>query len=267
MAHTVIMPKLGQTVEESTILKWHKQAGDLVRKGEVLFEIETDKAVLDVESFVDGTLLKIIVKEGEAVPVMTPVAFIGQPGEPIPEIPTVVREPPKESKPTALPAPLSVTPTRQPSPVSPTPPPPDAPVLPLKKLISPRARTLAKEHAISYEPISGTGPGGRITEKDVLNYLAVKKYNELRITPAAKALAAREGIDILSVEPEAKDRRISIKDIEQKVAEKPQEMTKIRQIIAQRLTKSFSSTPHFYVTVAIDMTNLLEFRKKLKKEN
>ena len=270
MAHTVIMPKLGQTVEESTVLKWHKRSGDPVKKGEILFEIETDKAVLEVESFVDGTLLKIIVQEGETVPVTTPVAFIGQPGEPIPEIPAVVREPPKESKPTALPIlpiPLSVTPPHQPSPGSPTPP-PAAPILPpSRKLISPRARQLAKERAISHEPITGTGPAGRVTEKDVLIYLEAKKYNELRITPAAKALAIKEEIDILSVETEEKDRRISIEDIEQKIAEKPKEMSKIRQIIAQRLTKSFTSTPHFYVTAAIDMTDLLDFRKKLKKEN
>ena len=70
MVHTVIMPKLGQTVEESTILKWHKKTGDQVKKGEILFDIETDKAVLEVESFVEGTLLKILVREGETVPVM-----------------------------------------------------------------------------------------------------------------------------------------------------------------------------------------------------
>ena len=69
MPHTIIMPKLGQTVEESTIVKWHKQVGDPVAKGDVLFEIETDKAVLEVESFFDGTLLAIVVKEGETVPV------------------------------------------------------------------------------------------------------------------------------------------------------------------------------------------------------
>lgn len=126
---------------------------------------------------------------------------------------------------------------------------------------------MANERAISFEPISGSGPGGRVTEKDVLNYLEAKKYNELRITPAAKALAVREKIDLLSVEVNDPKEKISIEDIERKIAEKPKEMSKIRQIIANRLTKSFSSTPHFYVTAAIDMTDLLEFRKKLKKEN
>jgi len=262
------MPKLGQTVEESTILKWHKQAGDQVKKGEVLFEIETDKAVLEVESFVDGTLLKIFIRAGESVPVMTPVAFIGQPGDPIPEAPVVVHEPAREAKPDAVSIPHPDIPPRPhvaTAPVAPQPVP--APPQTDRKLISPRARQAAKEHAISYEPIAGTGPGGRITEKDVLKYLEARKYNELRITPAAKALAIKEGIDVLSVEVNDPDGKISTEDIERKIAEKPKEMTKIRQIIAQRLTKSFSSTPHFYVTIAIDMTDLLDFRKKLKREN
>lgn len=267
MAHTVIMPKLGQTVEESTVLKWHKRAGDPVKKGEILFEIETDKAVLEVESFVEGTLLKIIVQEGETVPVTAPVAFVGQPGEPIPDVPAPVSPPLQEIKQTAIPAPNADTPIRHPSSVTSAPQPIITPIQPTRKAVSPRARSLAKEHAISYEPISGSGTNGRVSEKDVLSYLAAKKYNELRITPAAKALAIKEGIDILSVETEAQNRRISIEDIERKIAERPKEMSKIRQIIASRLTKSFSSTPHFYVTAAIDMTDLLEFRKKLKKEN
>ncbi len=91
MAHTVIMPKLGQTVEESTVLKWHKREGESVTKGEILFEIETDKAVLEIESLFEGTLLKIVVAEGQTVPVTVPVAFIGQPGDSIPEVKPVSR--------------------------------------------------------------------------------------------------------------------------------------------------------------------------------
>src|SRR3989339_1736690 len=91
MVQTVIMPKLGQTVEESTIVKWHKREGEPVKKGEILFEIETDKAVLEIESFFEGTLLKIVVAEGQTVPVSVPVAFIGQPGDKIPEVKPVAR--------------------------------------------------------------------------------------------------------------------------------------------------------------------------------
>ena len=270
MAHTVIMPKLGQTVEESTILKWHKKAGDPVKKGEILFEIETDKAVLEVESFVEGTLLKILVREGETVPVTAPVAFVGQPGEALPEVKPLQQRAPQAAQ-SSTPPPGSRPPDRQPAAaaVSPAPaahPAPASPILMSRKAISPRARRLAKDCAINAEAVDGTGPGARVTEKDVREYLAAKHYAEIRITPAAKALAVREGIDILGVETE-KGAMISTADIERKAAEKPREMSKMRQVIAQRLTKSFTSVPHFYVTVAIDMTDLLAFRKMLKREN
>ena len=86
MAQTVIFPKLGQTMEEGSIVKWLKQEGDAVAKGDILFEIETDKANLEVESFFEGTLLKILVREGTVVPVNTVVGFVGTPGEKLPEV-------------------------------------------------------------------------------------------------------------------------------------------------------------------------------------
>ena len=85
MAQTVILPKLGQQTEESTIVKWHKKEGDAVRKGDILFEMETDKAVLEAESFFDGTLLKILIPENRTVPVNTLVAYVGEPGEQAPD--------------------------------------------------------------------------------------------------------------------------------------------------------------------------------------
>lgn len=267
MVQTVIMPKLGQTVEESTIVKWHKHEGDPVKKGEILFEIETDKAVLEIESFFEGTLLKIIVAEGQTVPVSVPVAFIGQPGDAIPEVKpvsrpvseSVVRHPSSDGRP-----PSSVT-----RPQSPVPPAESVvrPPSPVVKTVSPRARRLIGECAISADPISGTGPGGRVVEKDVQAYLETKNYATLKITPAAKNLARENGIDILSLASAGGQARITVAMIQQAIAEKPKAMSKMRQVIAQRLTASFTSTPHFYVTVAVDMTDLLEWRKILKNEN
>ena len=86
MVKAVIMPKLGQSEETVKIVKWRKQLGETVAKGDILFEIETDKAVLEVESFYAGTLLKIVAGEGVTVPVQTTVAFMGDPGEPVPEV-------------------------------------------------------------------------------------------------------------------------------------------------------------------------------------
>src|SRR5512142_344726 len=86
MATPIIMPKFGQMTEESAIVEWLKKEGDKVAKGDILFTVETDKSVMEVESFEEGTLLKIVVKPGVNVPVQSTVGFLGKPGEPIPEV-------------------------------------------------------------------------------------------------------------------------------------------------------------------------------------
>jgi len=280
MVQTVIMPKLGQTVEESTVVKWHKREGEQVKKGEILFEIETDKAVLEIESFFEGTLLKIVVAEGQTVPVSVPVAFIGQPGDAIPEVKPVSR--PVASADTmpehvAVPPVLAKASASSPAPALRSalakegPPPLLRPSgfagQAVRKTISPRARRLIRECVISADPIPGTGPGGRVVEKDVQAYLEAKNYTALKITPAAKNLARENGIDLLAVPRADSQARITVEMIREAIAEKPKTMSKIRQVIAQRLTASFTTTPHFYVTVAVDMTDLLEWRKILKNEN
>jgi pyruvate dehydrogenase E2 component (dihydrolipoamide acetyltransferase) len=133
--------------------------------------------------------------------------------------------------------------------------------------ISPRAAKLARESAIDPSPIVGTGPDGRIVERDVKNYLKSKGYYELRITPAAKRLAAGQNIDILSLWDHAHPpKRITLTRVERAITELPQPMTRMRQAIASRLTESFTTTPHFFVTVAVDVTELLNFRTELKAQ-
>src|SRR4030042_1901613 len=87
MATPVIVPELGETMNEATIVRWLKKEGDVVKKGDVLLEIQTDKAVLEVESFVSGTLLKVLGQPGETLPVLQVIGFIGEPGEKLPEVP------------------------------------------------------------------------------------------------------------------------------------------------------------------------------------
>ncbi|MCF7838788.1 MAG: 2-oxo acid dehydrogenase subunit E2, partial [Candidatus Marinimicrobia bacterium] len=111
--HTILMPKLGQTVEVSTIVRWHKQVGEQVKKGEVLFEIETDKSNLEAESFYEGTLLKIIVPEGVEVPVQVPVAFVGDPADPLPELPAPAAAPAPPPKAAAPAAPVAAAPAER----------------------------------------------------------------------------------------------------------------------------------------------------------
>jgi pyruvate dehydrogenase E2 component (dihydrolipoamide acetyltransferase) len=111
--------------------------------------------------------------------------------------------------------------------------------------------------------IVGTGPDGRVVEKDVKAYLESRGYDKLRVSPAAKELAANENIDLLGVTP-GDGGRIAVADVQRAFAEKPKAMSKMRQVIAQRLTQSFRDTPHFYVTVAVDMTGLIAYRNQLK---
>jgi len=266
------MPKFGQATEEGTIVRWLKKEGDLVAKGDILFETETDKSVMEVESFHEGTLLKIIVPEGGTAPVNSTVAFLGQPGEALPDLAAAPAAPkPVEAapKPQAAPQPARVASTpAAASRLAVSPAVPAAPAAasgPAKPFaISPRARKRAQAAVIDPQRIKGTGPDGRVVEKDVAAYLEKHKYNALRITPAAKVLAARESLDVLTLDGSGDGGKILVADIELALAEKPKMMSKMRQVIAQRLTQSFTSVPHFFVTVAADLTDLMAFREELK---
>lgn len=276
MAHAqpVLMPKFGQMVEESTIIAWQKKEGDKVATGDILFEIETDKANMEVESFLDGTLLKVLVKAGQTVAVQTPVAFVGQPGDTVPDVKIEILSPGAKkaaedrpaARPAAAPAPAAADTAHlaaTPAPAAAVVPQPVA--VPGKLLISPRASKLVREKVIDPAHIKGSGPMGRIVEKDVIAYLEKRGYNNLRISPAALKMAQSEGLDVLSVKPSG-DGKIGMAEIERAKAEQPKPMTKMRQTIAQRLTQSFTTTPHIYVTVEADMTDLMEYRAALKAQ-
>src|SRR6266851_575852 len=174
MARPITMPKLGQSEERVTLARWLKKEGDSVLKGDVLFEIETDKSLLEVESFFQGTLLRILVAEGTTVPIQTTVAFVGDPGDLIPEVgdPSARtlrpgREQRAEAQTSAQPAP------------------------PLN------AASLAREAALDPALVVGTGPGGRVVERDVIAYLDANGP-QTAITPSASQPAAQPNTDILS---------------------------------------------------------------------
>ncbi len=269
------MPKFGQMTEESAIVEWLKKEGDKVNKGDILFTVETDKSVMEVESFEAGTLLKIVVPPRVNVPVQSTVGFLGNPGEPIPAVtaPAPATPKPVAAAPEVGRAVPSVPPTPAPTRTAASAPaaapiilqtPDPRPQTPSLFRISPRAAALAKHSVIDATRIKGTGPEGRIVEKDVRNYLQQHGYDKLRISPAAKELAAREKLDVLAIQATDDSGRISVADVQRAIAEKPKPMSKMRQIIAQRLTQSFRDTPHFYVTVAVDMTELIGYRSQLK---
>jgi pyruvate dehydrogenase E2 component (dihydrolipoamide acetyltransferase) len=269
------MPKFGQMTEESAIVEWLKKEGDKVFKGDILFTVETDKSVMEVQSFEAGTLLKIAVPPGVSVPVQSTVGFLGQPGDEIPAITApspapapkpqevvhaVPSAPPTTSSPAAPQAlqPAIAAPAIQQS-INP-------PIQSALFRISPRAAALARDCVIDPSRITGSGPSGRVVEKDVRAYLEAKGYSQLRISPAAKQLAAKEKLDILTISTAPGAVRITVADVERALAEKPKAMSKMRQIIAQRLTQSVVTAPHFYVTVEVDMTDLVKFRAQLKEK-
>jgi len=271
MATPIIIPKFGQMTEESAIVEWLKKEGDKVNKGDILFTVETDKSVMEVESFEAGTLLKITVPPRVNVPVQSTVGFLGNPGEAIPAVAAPAPAAPKKAEPSPTTAPAPAATVSAPKSIAPAAAPVAASVAPLPTpaasslfRISPRASALAKHSVIDATRIKGTGPEGHIVEKDVRNYLQQHGYDKLRISPAAKELAAKEKLDVLAIQATDDSGRISVADVERAIAEKPKPMSKMRQVIAQRLTQSFRDTPHFYVTVAVDMTELIAYRSQLK---
>ncbi len=280
MATKIPIPKLGQSEETVTIASWTVKEGATVKKGDVLFEVETDKAVLEVESQFEGTILKIVTKAGVEVPVMTTAAIIGEPGEAIPAdmlaaAPAAAPAPAPVAAPTpaaapakaAAPAASAAAPVAAavPAPVAAAPAPKAAPAKKTKP--SPRARKFASEYLVDINKIPGTGGGvSRVTEQDVKNYLETSGYNAKKITPVALELAKKEKLEMLNLEGTGESGRITIQDVKDAAAEKPQEMSTMRKIIAQRLQQSKQTIPHFYVTVSIDMGVILAKRKQLKNE-
>jgi pyruvate dehydrogenase E2 component (dihydrolipoamide acetyltransferase) len=239
MAQPIVMPKLGQMTEESRVVRWLKQEGEVVAKGEPLLEIETDKAAMEVESFYDGVLLKILVPEGETVPVMQTIGFIGEPGE------NVLGEQAcaKSSSPGSagiLPASEETIPIVQEAqagrmPVLPGDESPGTKTSsePERIRISPRAAGLAAARGLEARKIEGSGPRGRIVERDVLAALREDAPGHAVPVPAAISPTGRP-------------------------------LSHMRQVIGERLTASFTSTPHFYVMVSADMTAIEKARAELK---
>ena len=281
MATKVPIPKLGQSEETVTIESWHVKEGDEIKKGDVLFDVETDKAVLEVESQFEGTLLKIVIPAGKEVPVMSIAAVIGEKGEEIPEIEEMKTSAPEKKTAPAGEAKVASAPKSAPSksaetapaaasaaasaPVAPQ---STAPAAPERKPNpSPRARKFAENYLIDLDKVPGTGgPSARVTERDVREYLENSGYNDIKITPAAFNLAKKNGIHLLDVAGSGESGRVTVADIRAAISEKPKAYSAMRKIISARLAESKRSIPHFYVTVSVDMTELLGVRKEMKAE-
>ncbi|NOZ23920.1 MAG: 2-oxo acid dehydrogenase subunit E2 [Planctomycetes bacterium] len=277
MISKVTMPKLGQTMEKATVEKWVKTEGDKVAKGDVLLEITTDKATLEVESYWEGTLLKIFAEEGVEVPVNHVIAVLGDPGDEIPD--DIAAPPPAPAEEAPRPKAAPSAPRSAPTPGAAPPPPPalaptapspaPAPavaLMPERVFASPRAKRRSKEERVALECLTGSGPNGRIIERDVEAYL--ERTAAVRITPTAREIAFRRGVDILKVKGSGTSDRIMKEDVARAVPARGEriELTAMRRVIADRLSYSFREVPHFYLMMDMDMTKVIPFRKKLNDE-
>jgi pyruvate dehydrogenase E2 component (dihydrolipoamide acetyltransferase) len=248
MANIIEMPKLSDTMTVGTLIKWLKKEGDPVKTGDMLAEVETDKATMELESFFDGTLIAVFVKAGAQVPLGAPLCAIGKPGEKV-DVPAV------NAPQAAAPAPAAAAPTPPPSapaPVAqaapaPAPQPvaaaaPQAPAAPGARIkISPLARKLAAEKGVNPEGLSGSGPGGRIVRVDIL---AAAAGGAKRPAPASGG-----STPVFAKGPVQEDKLVPVSNM--------------RSTVARRLLEAKTQIPHFYLEIEVDAAPLLELRAQL----
>ena len=300
MATTIVMPQMGYDMREGTVVRWRKQEGDTVSRGDVIAEIETDKATVEMEAYSAGVLGKIVAEEGRTVPVGELIAVITEPGEAIPSMEELTGK--------GAPSPSAADPGRAlaPSPIGIgvaegqgertvaeatfTP--------PGEIRATPIARRLAIEKGVDLAQITGTGPGGRITEADVLGYeasptpspspigtgtaanrgegrvaeAATTAAEEVRASPIARRLAREKGADLAHIAGTGPGGRITEADVlgyeAPAAAAVPAgriELTRMRRAIARVTTQSKREAPHFYVTSEIDMTEAVALRSQLNE--
>ncbi|HRO75693.1 MAG TPA: pyruvate dehydrogenase complex dihydrolipoamide acetyltransferase [Crocinitomicaceae bacterium] len=241
MAEVVYMPKLSDTMTEGVVAEWHKKVGEKVSSGELIAEIETDKATMEFESFYDGTLLYIGVEKGKGAPVNAILAIIGQEGE---DISALIQggakaETPKSEAPKAEPVQAETPKVETPKTVEVQKPTPTPIAVPSNSgdrvFASPLAKKLAEEKGIDINAVRGTGDNGRIVVRDVEHYVP---YVPASVSPIISAPAGVESYEDTAV-------------------------SQMRKTIARRLGESKFSAPHFYLTINVDMDNAMAARKAI----
>ncbi len=271
MATTIVMPQMGYDMQEGTVVRWMKKEGEEVARGEVLAEIETDKATVEYEAFVGGVLRKIVAQEGVAIPVGDLIAVITAPDEPLPDD-------------------LGISPpAAQPGGASPTPQATSATSASGEVRASPIARRIAREQGIDLATLTGSGPGGRIVEADVLAAAEAKAQEAaaamapggVLASPIARRLAREQGIDLAALTGSGPGGRIVEADVlaasEAASVAEPEpaqaatssteepggdrvDLSRMRQAIARVTGDSKRDTPHFYVSSYVDMSKAMALR-------
>lgn len=268
----ILLPKMGNSVEEAEIVKWFKQEGDPVELGEPLFSIQTDKAEVECESTASGVLRKILVPEGLEVPVLTVVALVGDAGEALPDLAAYGKggavsapvAPESAAVAQAVPAPVVATNAAQ-------------SITTGSASVSPRARKAAVERGIDPSVLAGSGVGGRVMESDVLAAGGAPAVSP-KMTPTARRMVENAGIPASGIQGTGIGGKVTKDDVSRTLAApapaaatvsdgaapRRTPLTPMRRIIAERMCSSKYSAPHYYVTVEVDMQASKEFRGRLK---
>ena len=234
MAHAVILPRQGQSVESCIITQWHKQVGDDVQEGEVLFSYETDKASFEETAKETGTLLDVFFQEDDDVPVLSTVALIGQPGEDISAFRPETPEQPSAEAP-AAPEAAPTAPAIPPAPAVPAPPAASA------AGVSPRARMTARRLGVDPAAANPTGPQGRVIERDVFSLAQAPKGAQAPAAAAQPAAAPAPGTGYQDIR-----------------------LSKVRKLIASTMHQSLSSMAQITHHSSFDATRLLSLRARFK---
>lgn len=263
MATVVIMPKQGQSVETCIIGSMNKKKGDAVKAGEVLFSYETDKASFEEESPVDGIVLESFYSEGDEVPVLENMMIIGQPGE---NYSSLMGEPSKpeteemQAEVVKTISAASATPSQTPVVAS------ISPENPGKNFVSPRAKHLAEKEAVNTNQISGSGPKGRIVERDIQAVLE----NRPKLTSLAKKVAAEQGVEPqtsgtgLAGKAKAADLSAPVNAV-YGVDYEDKRVSNIRKLIAKSMHASLQNSAQLTHHLGADARQILNLRKQVKK--
>jgi len=261
MAIEIKIPIPDQTTEEVRVVTWCKAIGDTVQKGDVLLEIETDKAVMEVESAGEGVLLQQLVVVDDMVPVGEIIGFIGAEGTEVETQPAAATKAPEEKPAQETSEGYKIK----------------------KTAITPLARKIAEKTGLNLDTIEGTGAHGKILRKDLQAAPAGTSLHEGRLfaSPNAKRLAKELAVDIYSISGTGPNGRVIGEDVIGYAKNKPTmdqtpaqgqpqpgtevELTKMRRAIGINLQNSFRDTPHFNVTMSIDMTRAMKFRAGINK--
>ena len=269
MAEYVIMPKLGFNMDKGTLLKWRKREGDFIEEQEVLFEIETDKTIMEVEAQTSGVLRKILVAEGEEVPVTLPIAIIGDEKE---DIDKMINEAYQKLGKTEIVEKEKFRENRKASSVIEK----EQELEPEKekrefKKISPRAQRKAKELGVEVQLVKGSGPGGAIIEKDIISYY---QNHRVKVSPVAQKIAKKVGLD-LGTKGTGVGEKVIKRDL-QEILAKSEEVNKtkkripyagMRKVIGDRLSQSKFTAPHIYFNVSIDMSKVIDLLNRFNQDS